>query len=552
MGVAMETKAAPAESTGPTVNIPEPVHATAELTGRLVSAAPAEGQREDADVLAEDTSGIRSGAPAATPAPGSEPRQQGAPGELRDQIQPVATHSEAEESQSAVLTSAAEQMHEEVIDEGEDTGEGEDIGEGEDTGEGEVLGEGEDTGEGEVRGEGEDTGEGEVRGEGEDTGEGEVRGEGEDTGEGEVRGEGEDTGEAFMSIHESFRFTVAPAYIRYCDKEEKLPLTNKQPDEEEVAQSCLEALEDEFLHLKNTGEGERTEVDGKRVQFANHVQYFEKQAFPSELEGGPEEVDRDAEKGSAAGDESREGFPDVLKSLPFEKEKYHHAQSDSSEDEGEAAEDEEDGEKEELEAEPDEEELHLKPNEKVLEDMVSEEVKEEEEKGHAEGKSAKEEPEQKSSPHAVTLTEPPPSGGRLGQRPPAESQSEGLDVVAAGAKEVPVVHTETKTITYESAEVDTNGDVDPGVLLSAQTITSETTSTTTTTHITKTVKGGISETRIEKRIVITGDTDIDHDQPHKEQCGGDERLNTGPTGFCFPERPVRLQRNTHRLKSDLE
>lgn len=28
----------------------------------------------------------------------------------------------------------------------------------------------------------------------------------------------------------------------------------------------------------------------------------------------------------------------------------------------------------------------------------------------------------------------------------------------------------------------------------------------------QTVKGGISETRIEKRIVITGDTDIDHDQ----------------------------------------
>uniref|UniRef100_A0A3P8WDY5 Erythrocyte membrane protein band 4.1 like 3 n=1 Tax=Cynoglossus semilaevis TaxID=244447 RepID=A0A3P8WDY5_CYNSE len=87
-----------------------------------------------------------------------------------------------------------------------------------------------------------------------------------------------------------------------------------------------------------------------------------------------------------------------------------------------------------------------------------------------------------------------------------------LDVSDAASKEMPVVHTETKTITYESAEVDTNGDVDPGVLLSAQTITSETTSTTTTTHITKTVKGGISETRIEKRIVITGDTEIDHDE----------------------------------------
>ncbi|XP_023587808.1 protein 4.1 isoform X9 [Trichechus manatus latirostris] len=59
---------------------------------------------------------------------------------------------------------------------------------------------------------------------------------------------------------------------------------------------------------------------------------------------------------------------------------------------------------------------------------------------------------------------------------------------------------------------DNNGDLDPGVLLTAQTITSETTSGTTTTQITKTVKGGMSETRIEKRIVITGDTDIDHDQ----------------------------------------
>ncbi|XP_072774135.1 protein 4.1 isoform X29 [Taeniopygia guttata] len=80
-------------------------------------------------------------------------------------------------------------------------------------------------------------------------------------------------------------------------------------------------------------------------------------------------------------------------------------------------------------------------------------------------------------------------------------------------KEVPIVHTETKTITYEAAQTDGgNGDLDPGILLTAQTITSETTSSTTTTQITKTVKGGISETRIEKRIVITGDADVDHDQ----------------------------------------
>ncbi|KAG2468613.1 E41L2 protein, partial [Polypterus senegalus] len=79
-------------------------------------------------------------------------------------------------------------------------------------------------------------------------------------------------------------------------------------------------------------------------------------------------------------------------------------------------------------------------------------------------------------------------------------------------KEVPIVHTETKTITYEAAEVDGTGDSEPGVLMTAQTITSESVCTTTTTQITKTVKGGVSETRIEKRIVITGDADIDHDQ----------------------------------------
>uniref|UniRef100_A0A3P8XM74 FERM domain-containing protein n=1 Tax=Esox lucius TaxID=8010 RepID=A0A3P8XM74_ESOLU len=59
-------------------------------------------------------------------------------------------------------------------------------------------------------------------------------------------------------------------------------------------------------------------------------------------------------------------------------------------------------------------------------------------------------------------------------------KSPAVPQVELSTKEVPVVHTETKTITYESAE---------------------------------TVKGGISETRIEKRIVITGDAgDIDHDQ----------------------------------------
>ncbi|XP_032900852.1 protein 4.1-like isoform X13 [Amblyraja radiata] len=55
--------------------------------------------------------------------------------------------------------------------------------------------------------------------------------------------------------------------------------------------------------------------------------------------------------------------------------------------------------------------------------------------------------------------------------PPSENE--------IATNEVPVVHTETKTITYEAAQI---------------------------------IKGGISETRIEKRIVITGDANVDHDQ----------------------------------------
>ncbi|XP_075682515.1 band 4.1-like protein 3 isoform X9 [Rhinoderma darwinii] len=111
----------------------------------------------------------------------------------------------------------------------------------------------------------------------------------------------------------------------------------------------------------------------------------------------------------------------------------------------------------------------------------------------------------------------------LDGKPPEESPLVKTEIITFGTiadgekpdsstKDVPVIHTETKTITYESSEMVSRPDTDPGVLMSAQTITSETLGTTTTTHITKTVKGGISETRIEKRIVITGDADIDHDQ----------------------------------------
>ncbi|KAG9331028.1 hypothetical protein JZ751_020423 [Albula glossodonta] len=122
---------------------------------------------------------------------------------------------------------------------------------------------------------------------------------------------------------------------------------------------------------------------------------------------------------------------------------------------------------------------------------------------------------------------PPPPASGAATPPLVQTQTVTISDVPISqlsdiaTKQVPIVHTETKTITYESAQpAETLSDRDSGVLLSAQTITSETVSSTTTTQITKTVKGGISETRIEKRIVITGDTEIDHDQENDKGASG--------------------------------
>ncbi|XP_024125191.1 band 4.1-like protein 1 isoform X2 [Oryzias melastigma] len=49
-------------------------------------------------------------------------------------------------------------------------------------------------------------------------------------------------------------------------------------------------------------------------------------------------------------------------------------------------------------------------------------------------------------------------------------------------------------------------------VVSPLTITAEAVTSATTTQVTKTVKGGYSETRIEKRIIITGDDDVDQHQ----------------------------------------
>ncbi|XP_054237567.1 band 4.1-like protein 3 isoform X15 [Indicator indicator] len=90
----------------------------------------------------------------------------------------------------------------------------------------------------------------------------------------------------------------------------------------------------------------------------------------------------------------------------------------------------------------------------------------------------------------------------------------GGENLEISTKEVPVVHTETKTITYESSQVDCGADSEPGVLMSAQTITSETTSTTTTTHITKALAQAIKEAKEQHpdmsvtKVVVHKETEI--------------------------------------------
>ncbi|XP_019728385.1 uncharacterized protein LOC109517586 isoform X7 [Hippocampus comes] len=89
--------------------------------------------------------------------------------------------------------------------------------------------------------------------------------------------------------------------------------------------------------------------------------------------------------------------------------------------------------------------------------------------------------------------------------------------------EVPIVP--TKTVTYESAKGAVDGTEEDKESTMSISQTSETISgttvTTTTTHISKIVKSGSSETRVEKRIVITADSDVDQD---KEKDGGASAL----------------------------
>lgn len=141
--VATETEATTAKSTGPTVNIQtieaakaEPVHTTAELTVKTMSAEPAEGQLDYIVTLQEDIGGNSLGDPPEQLGvlgivPSSNQLQQCTSVEVMAEKRPVATNVGLDESlsgssalqKSALLTCVTEKKDEEVIHkEGEDAG----------------------------------------------------------------------------------------------------------------------------------------------------------------------------------------------------------------------------------------------------------------------------------------------------------------------------------------------------------------------------------------------------------------------------------------------
>ncbi|XP_058706607.1 band 4.1-like protein 1 isoform X5 [Poecile atricapillus] len=120
-----------------------------------------------------------------------------------------------------------------------------------------------------------------------------------------------------------------------------------------------------------------------------------------------------------------------------------------------------------------------------------------------------------STPHRVSTTDTAQvDGGTPGSR-------DTTTTAQVGTTETALVTSDHGTKAGKGAAPSTDlrslspisgGSAGKEVLTSIFSATAETLSTSTTTHVTKTVKGGFSETRIEKRIIITGDEDVDQDQ----------------------------------------
>ncbi|XP_060692416.1 band 4.1-like protein 1 isoform X2 [Hemiscyllium ocellatum] len=110
-----------------------------------------------------------------------------------------------------------------------------------------------------------------------------------------------------------------------------------------------------------------------------------------------------------------------------------------------------------------------------------------------------------------------PTGKRETSSKETSSPVETKSITKTQVTNIPDLANETVTSSQSViSETVSTSFVDSGSgatnVTSSQSVTSETISTSTTTHITKSVKGGFSETRIEKRIIITGDADVDQDQ----------------------------------------
>uniref|UniRef100_A0A7N5P980 Protein 4.1 n=1 Tax=Ailuropoda melanoleuca TaxID=9646 RepID=A0A7N5P980_AILME len=89
---------------------------------------------------------------------------------------------------------------------------------------------------------------------------------------------------------------------------------------------------------------------------------------------------------------------------------------------------------------------------------------------------------------------------------PVKTETMTVSSLAIRKKIEPEAVLQTRVSTMDSSQVDGTAPGGKESITTAPSITTETISTTMT------VKGGFSETRIEKRIIITGDEDVDQDQ----------------------------------------
>ncbi|XP_060253753.1 band 4.1-like protein 1 isoform X17 [Ovis aries] len=94
----------------------------------------------------------------------------------------------------------------------------------------------------------------------------------------------------------------------------------------------------------------------------------------------------------------------------------------------------------------------------------------------------------------------------MAQFEPVKTETMTVSSLAIRKKIEPEAVLQTRVATVDTAQVDGTAPGGKEFLTTTPSITTETISTTMT------VKGGFSETRIEKRIIITGDEDVDQDQ----------------------------------------